>query len=146
MMVGRPLPPVPEECHLCGCHHVQFLTGAPGEKKKACVHMTCDYQDINHEVEIGQLINVGGNQRGKYSKNLAGLVGLLLRQYRSDAMKASDLLDRIAWKGYEAWKASSPDGKRFKDATDDMMFRKNNEIVARRNLSVAQQSGQSLNV
>ncbi|CCC09892.1 unnamed protein product [Sordaria macrospora k-hell] len=147
MMVGRALPPVPEECHLCGCHHVQFLTGAADERKKACVHATCDYQDVNHEVQIGQLIYVSGNgQRGKYSKNLAGLVGLLLRQYRSDEMRASDLMDRIAWKAYEAWRASSPDGRRYKDATDDMMFRKNNEIVARRNLAVAQQGGQVMDV
>ncbi|KAJ4361511.1 hypothetical protein N0V85_009396 [Neurospora sp. IMI 360204] len=136
MMVGRPLPPVPEECHLCKCHHVQFLTGAPGEK--ACTHMNCDYQDVNHEVEIGQLINTG--TRGKYSKNLAGLVGLLLRQYRSNEKTASDILDRIAWKAYEEWKTATPDGKLFKDATDDMMFRKNNEIVAKRNLATQQNS------
>ena len=143
MMVGSALPPVPEECPLCGCHHVQFLSGATGDRKTDCNHMTCDYSDVNHEAQIGLLINTGS--QGKYSKNLAGLVGLLLRQYRGDEMRASDLFDRIAWKAYEEWKTGTPDGKLFKDATDDMMFRKNNEIVARKN-TMAIQNSQSMAV
>lgn len=150
MMAGRPLPPVPEECPICGCHHVQYLTGAAENRYKACLHHdkspagTCPYKDVNHEEEIGQLINLGGNgpQQRKYSKNLAGLVGLLLRQYRSDEMKAGDLLERIAWKGYEAWKTQTADGRRYKDETDDMMFRKNNETVQRRNALGRMQGGQ----
>lgn len=143
MMVGRPLPPVPEECPFCKCHHVKFLTNAPGETKEACTHMNCDYQDVNHEVDIGHLMKNG--TRGKYTKGLAGLVGVLLRQYRNDEMRASDILGRAGWRGYEEWKTGTPDGKLFKDATDDMMFRKNNEIVAKRNLAT-QQASQPMNV
>ncbi|KAK3402206.1 hypothetical protein B0T20DRAFT_467115 [Sordaria brevicollis] len=137
MMTGHALPPVPEDCPLCGCHHIQFYFDRKAEKK--CTHRDCDYEDVNAEVKLGWLINTGS--LGKYSKNLAGLVGLLLRQYRSDEMRASELLDRIAWKAYEEWKTTTPDGKLYKDATDDMVFRKNNEIVAKRNLVTAQLGG-----
>jgi hypothetical protein len=129
MMCGQTLPSA-DECKACGCVHL--ITNSAGHGR-ACNHYCVE--DVNIDTVFKPLFN--------YTADLKRLAALLLRLDGSHEWWASDVLD-IAWPGFENWTANTEDGRLYRDVSDDIKFREQNQAKFRTRCGVVMEEEENM--